>query len=60
VTEEVLGEFEIHYVKILASVFIVPSSVNIVQYFFSCAYVIMAGTSRTREFHKMFEVSLQL
>jgi hypothetical protein len=41
--EETLSEFEIFCANILASVFIVPSSVNIVQYLFSCGSV-MVGT----------------
>jgi hypothetical protein len=48
-TEETLNETEIHFSNNrLASIFIALSSVNIVQYVFSCGSVAMAGTTRTR------------
>jgi hypothetical protein len=46
---EILREFEIYYANRLESVFIVPSSANIVQYLFSYGSVVMVGTSSTRE-----------
>jgi hypothetical protein len=49
-TEETLSEFDIYCANRLASIFIVQSSVNIVQYLFSCGSVALVGTSRTREF----------
>jgi hypothetical protein len=46
---ETLREFEIYYANRPESVFILLSSVNIVQYQFSCGSVVMVGTSKTRE-----------
>jgi hypothetical protein len=42
--EETLSEYEIYCVNRLASIFIVvPSSVNIVQYLFSCGSAVMVS-----------------
>jgi hypothetical protein len=47
--EETLREFDILHKQTCIN-FFAPSSVNIVQYLFSCGSVGMVGTSRTREF----------